>query len=347
MQIADPVPSRRVTRRELLTLGIGAFVVASMPLAARGHRALVRRTLPVMGTIAEFAVIHPDRRRAQAAVDAAIEELRRVEWLMTRFSETSDVGRANRFAAARPVPVSAPTVTVLRESLAWAQASDGEFDPCVGRAVRLWDVGHRQSPPPDRAVGRLAGRHLYRALEVDTRRGQPAIWFADPDVEIDLGGIAKGYGVDRAVDALRYHGIRQGVVNVGGDLYALGESERGEPWKIGIRSPENPKALAGEVRVSDGAVATSGDYLQYFLHAGRRYHHLLDPGTAAPRVTEVRSVTIAADTCLAADVAATAVYGMTRERAGDLLRLRAPGARIASIIVEGERGTPAAIRPRT
>ena len=332
MRNADRAPSPAFTRREILTLGIGAFVVASIPLAGRGRQELARRAMPVMGTIAEVAVVHRDPRQAHAAIDAAMEELQAVERLMTRFSQTSDIGRANRLAATRPVSVSQQTAAVLREALAWAEASAGDFDPCIGRAIRLWDVGQRQIPPPEDAVRPLAGRGLYRGLDLGTWRGSPVVRFRDPGVEVDLGGIAKGYGVDAAVHALQRRGITQAIVNVGGDLYALGESEAGGPWRVGVRSPDDPSRLAGEVAVSDGAVATSGDYLQYFSYGGRRYHHLLDPTTAAPRRTAVHSVTVAASTCLAADAAATAVYGMAPERAERLLRTRAPGARIVSVI---------------
>jgi len=332
MPTAEPVPSPRITRREALTLGVGAFVVASMPRAMSGRRALVRRTLPVMGTLADFALVHGDPRQAQAAIDAAAEELRRVERVMTRFSPTSEVGRANRYAAARPVAVSDATALVLREALGWAEASEGAFDPAVGRAVRLWDVSHRVEPPPDAAVRRFAGRGLYRALELDRWRGAPVVRFTDPDVEVDLGGIAKGFGVDRAVDALRRFGIGRAVVNVGGDLYALGSTGDGGAWRIGIRSPHDPRRLEGEVDVRDAAVATSGDYLQFFLHGGRRYHHLLDPATGAPRRTTIHSVTVTAGSCLAADAAATAVFGMAPERAARLLAARAPGAAVVSTI---------------
>ena len=333
MRNADRGESPRFSRREILTLGVGAFVVATMPLAARGRRELVRRTLPVMGTIAEFAVVDRDRRHAHAAIDAAMAELRRVDRLMTRFSETSEVGHANRLAATRPVAVSDATASVLREALTWAQASDGAFDPAIGRAVRLWDVGHRTAPPPDGAVRRFAGRSFYRALDLDTRRGEPVVSFTDPDVELDLGGIAKGYGVDRVVAALRRAGISQAIVNVGGDLYALGGAEDGGPWRIGIQSPEDPSRLEAEIDVRDAAVATSGDYLQFFRHGGRRYHHLLDPTTGAPRRTPVRSVTVTAAACLTADAAATAVFGLAPERAARVLAARAAEARIVSTIV--------------
>ena len=332
MANADGTRSPRFTRREALTLGIGAFVVASLPLAARRGRELVRRAMPVMGTIAELAVVGADPRAAHAAIDAALEELRLVDRVMTRFSAASEVGAANRLAATRPVPVSEATAAVLREALAWAEASDGAFDPCLGRAIRLWDVAHRRVPPPAGAVRPLAGRRLYAAVDLGAWRGRPVVRFTDADVELDLGGIAKGWGVDRAVEALRARGVTQALVNVGGDLYALGAAEDGAPWRIGIRSPADPRHLAGEVEVRDAAVATSGDYLQYFRHGGRRYHHLLDPATGAPRATPVHSVTVVADTCLTADAAATAVFGMAPARAGALLRVRAAGARIASTL---------------
>jgi len=324
-----------MTRRELLVLGMGAFAVATLPGAVRRGSHLIRRQAPVMGTIAELAVVHADPLRAHAGIDAALATLGRVERLMTRFEPTSDVGRANRAAAREPVSVSPATAAVLAEALAWAEASGGAFDPTLGRAIRLWDVGHRRTPPPEEAVRRLAGRRMYRSLTLDRWRGAPVIRFTEPDAEIDLGGIAKGYGVDLAAEALRAHGIARAIVNVGGDLYAIGEAERGGPWRIGIRSPRDPAWLAGMLEISDGAVATSGDYLQYFQHGGRRYHHLLDPRTGAPRLSAVRSVTVTAQTCLAADAAATAVFGMELDAAEQLLKSRAPRARIASRIADG------------
>jgi thiamine biosynthesis lipoprotein len=298
------------SRREFVALGVGAFVVATLPAAVRRRRALIRRTVPVMGTFAEFAVLHRDERYAQAAIDAAIGELRFVDRTMTWFSHDSDVGRANLKAAAGPVVVSKETARVLESSLLWAKASEGAFDPCLGKAVALWDVGHRHAPPAAGRVKRLAGRDLYKALELGSRRGEPVVLYHDPDVAIDLGGIAKGYAVDRAAEALRSYGIYNAVVNVGGDLYALGISEDDDPWKIGIRDPDNPDAIVGTVEASDCAIATSGDYLQYFTYHGRRYHHMLDPESGAPKRSTMRSVTVMADNCMAADAAGTAVFGM-------------------------------------
>ena len=322
---------RGPSRREFLAFGAGAFVVATIPLARRRRPHVVRRTLPVMGTIAELAVVHRDERYAHAAIDGAMEELRRVERMMTRFTDTSDVGRVNLAAARQPVRVSTETALVIGEALRWAAASRGAFDPAIGGAVALWDVTHRHEPPPSPQVERLAGRTLWHQVEIDGRAGDDLVLFHDPDVRVDLGAIAKGYGVDRAVAALRDHGIEHAIVDVGGDLYALGTAPDGEAWRIGIQDPDDARGIIGEVEVADAAVATSGTYVQFFRYRGRRYHHLLDPTTAAPRATAVRSLTIGADSCMHADVAATALFGMPMDEATRVLAARAPGGRIVRV----------------
>jgi thiamine biosynthesis lipoprotein len=319
-------------RRLFLTLGIGAFVVASLPRAMRPGRQLVRRTAPVMGTIAELAVVHHNPRYAHGAIDAALDALRWVDRTMTRFRGDSDIGRANRLAAAQPVVVSEPTADVLAESLRWADASGGAFDPCLANAVVLWDVERRVAPPSESAVRRYANRKLYQNLELGRRaNGAPVVAFRDPDLAIDLGGIAKGYGVDHAVGVLREWGVRNALVNVGGDLYALGVSEDGDPWEIGIRSTDDRDRVTKTVRLQDRAIATSGDYEQFFEHGGRRYHHLLDPLTGAPRRSRLHSVTVSADTCMTADAAGTAVFGCPADRARQLVAGTAQDAEIVHI----------------
>ncbi|NUQ92451.1 MAG: FAD:protein FMN transferase [Gemmatimonadaceae bacterium] len=277
------------------------------------------------------AVVHRDERLAHAAIDDAMDELRGVERAMTRFTTTSDVGRANLDAARRPVRVAGATALVVGEALRWAEATRGAFDPAIGEAVALWDVAHRHEPPPAPDVSRLAGRTLFHRVEVAERSGDALLLFHDADVRIDLGAIAKGYGVDRAIAALRERGIEHALVDVGGDLYALGSAPSGDRWRIGIQDPDDPRAIIGEVDVADEAIATSGTYVQFFRYRGHRYHHLLDPVTAAPRATAVRSLTIGADSCMHADVAATALFGMPAEEAVRVLAARAPGGRVVRV----------------
>lgn len=317
------------SRREFVTAGLGVFAVAAFTPGLLGgrERRIVRRSIPVMGTVAEIAVVPGgDPDGARAAIDAAFRELRWVDRTMTRYDDTSDVGRANRHAARSDVAVEPATAHVIDRGLQWAEASGGVFDPCLAGAVALWDVKHRSEPPPEERVREWADRALYRELELDRTGSRPRVRYANPDVGLDLGGIAKGYGVDRAVEALRAHGVRDALVNAGGDLYALGSSPDGDAWTIGVRSPADPTRIVSTVRLRDCGVATSGDYEQYFAHGGRRYHHLLDPHTGSPRRTGVHSTTVTARNCLDADAAATTAFGADPAAARRLLATVAPGA---------------------
>lgn len=320
---------RLPNRREVLALGAGAFVVAALPLAGRRRPRLVRRSAPIMGTVADLAVVHRDPAYAHAALDAALDELRRVEAAMTRFRDDSEVGRVNLGAGQEAVAVSPDTAKVVTEALRWAEGSGGTFDPTLGRAVALWDVGRRSEPPPPAEVASLAGRRFHREVEVGHWRGRSVIRLHHRDAALDLGAIAKGFGVDGAVAALRSWGIGRGLVNVGGDLFALGASLDHGPWRVGVRDPDDPRRLRTTLEVEDAAVATSGDYEAYFEHDGARYHHLLDPTTAAPRRTAQRSITVVAADCMSADAAATTLFGLDAERRGAMLERLSPGSRIA------------------
>ncbi len=305
-------------RRDFLALGVGALAVATLPKVLRRGPSLVRRRIPVMGTVAEVAVLHRDDAWAQKGIDAAFAELRRVDATMSRFRPDSDVGRVN-LASGTAVDVSTATADVLVAALGWSALTGGRLDPCLGAAVELWDVGHRSVLPSDSDVERFANRGLWRALEVEPG-DVPRVRLHAPEAHLDLGGIAKGYGVDRAADALRDMGIFQALVNVGGDLVALGADADGEPWRVGVRSPDQADAVAQVLEVADAAVATSGDYLQYFEQAGRRYHHLLDPDTGEPRRTRMRSLTVQAERCVHADAAATALFGADRASVEQVMR---------------------------
>jgi thiamine biosynthesis lipoprotein len=302
-------PTALPSRRDFITMGLGVFLVATIPRAGRPARRLIRRNVPMMGSVAELAVVDRDARHAYAALDAAVGELRAVEWAMTRFDPASEVGRANARAFAEPVAISEPTAYVLAEALRWAAVTGGAFDPALARATELWDVEHRRVPPAPREYTRFAGRRLHEAVGLDRWGGGAVVMFDDPDVGIDLGGIAKGYGVDRAVETLRAWGVTSALVNVGGDLYALGSSADGDAWEVGIRSPDDPSQLRKVIRLTDRAVATSGDYERFFDYAGRRFHHLIDPRTGAPCLSTRHTITVTAGTCLAADAAATAAFG--------------------------------------
>ncbi len=272
-----------------------------------------------MGTVAEILVVHDDVAQAQDAIDMAFARLRWVDATMSRFRHDSDIGRANAGAWKDAVVIRPETALVIGEALGWAEASHGTYDPGLARLVEAWDVTHRTAPPEPEVFARLAGRHFYRGVELVTWRGRPAIRFENPDIGIDLGGIAKGYAVDAAIAELEGNGIHDAVVNVGGDLRAIGRSPDGDWWQVGIRDPQSPSRTSDQLEVRNQAVATSGDYLQGFQNSGRWYHHILDPRTGEPRRAVVHSITVRASTCMTADAGATAVFGLSMGPAREIL----------------------------
>jgi thiamine biosynthesis lipoprotein len=286
-----------------------------------------------MGTVAEVALPGPDGPDAQRAIDAAFGALRRVESAMTRFRPDSEVGRLNDAGCAWQ-PISTETAFVLDRARSWAAVSEGRFDPCLGRATELWDAARHDEPPPREAVLRLADASLWKALDVESDATAVRARLFVPAARVDLGGVAKGFGVDAAAEALREHGRSDGLINVGGDLAALGTDVSGDPWRIGIRSPESAEEIVETLDVSDGAVATSGDYLRYFEHGGRRYHHLLDPRTGQPARTATRSLTVRAACCIDADAAATALFAAGPDESDRILRRAPVDVRIAHRIQE-------------
>ncbi len=329
--MTDSIETRPFGRREFLAIGTGAFALAALPLALRRHMAVARRTVPVMGTIAELTVVHRDEAVAQEALEAALAELRWVETTMTRFSRTSDIGRANLGAGRDGVAVGAETARLVERALRWSSVSAGRFDAGLGAASELWDVTNRHEPPPAEQVARLANRSFWQHVDLTVSGGRGVLRYSTADLHLDLGGIGKGYSIDRAVQALRDRGIEHAIVNLGGDLYALGESPEGGAWRVGIKSPDDQRQVARTFEVSNRAVATSGDYERFFRYRGKRYHHLMDPATASPRETRVRSVTVLADRCVDAEPCAVSVFGLAQDRALAFARTQLAGAEVITI----------------
>ncbi len=324
-----PVNKSDLDRRTFLALGAGVLGVAAAPTWMRPRERLVRLTLPVMGTVGELAVPARHEGMARQALSAAGAELRRIERLMTRFTHDSDVGRFNGAPTGTRVAMAPETAEVVRAALEWAEVTGGGFDPTLERLAVLWDPAHVGAPPsPDVLRAARADAGGWRAwVGVDAVASGTIVKV--PSASLDLGGIAKGYGVDRAAQVLREHGIYRGLVNVGGDLVALGDGPGGRPWKVGIRDPENPSGTLRTLELTEAAVATSGDYLRFFEHDGRRYHHILDPQTGSPVRSSLRTVTVVAADAMTADASATAVYSMGVERGSAVLASRPGGPRIA------------------
>ncbi len=231
------------------------------------------------------------RTRCEAAFDEVFAEFTRLEKLMSTWIPDSDVSRVNREAGVRPVPVSADVREVLKTARQMSEWTGGKFDVTFGALSGLWKFDHDQDNviPDMREVRRRLPLIDYRAIQIDDAAG--TVFLAQKGMSIHLGGIGKGYAVDRGAAILRHRGLRDFMVQSGGDIYVAGLKD-GRPWRLGIQDPRGPaNRTFAELELTDGTFSTSGDYERSFVKNGRRYHHILDPATGEP-ARGARSVTI-------------------------------------------------------
>jgi len=285
------------------------------------------RVETIMGTFVEIKAVVADgsAEDVDRAVTAAFDAVRRVDSLMSTYKEDSELSRVNRRADEEPVQISPETTEVVAKAIELSKKSGGAFDITVMPLLEIWGFakGRDRSVPSQTEIDeklRLVG---YDLVELDPVKRE--IKLKTEGARIDLGGIAKGYAVDAAVRSLVADGVDSAIVNAGGDMYCLGDKTPGQGWRIGVRNPVVQDVLFGYVRIADKAIATSGDYENYFIVDGVRYSHILDPRTGRPSAGGPHSVTVLAETCADADALATAVFVLGPEKGVGLLE-GIPGA---------------------
>ncbi len=299
-------------RREFLKLSAGMLVVcagAGLGPLLRRNRRIYRKTTPLMGTIGDIQVVHDDRAQAFRAIDHAFDELIALEKKLSFFRADSEIGRINANAFAAPVRISRETGLLLEKALKWSYVTNGSFEPGLGKVSTIWDVKNRKEPPSEDLWHRFAGKGFYKKIVVSLSSEDAHVRFLTDDIKVDLGGIAKGYAADRVLQILAADGIEEALVNLGGDVAALG-AKGSEGWRVGIRDPHRPSDIAKVLSLRNQAVATSGTYEQYFISQGHVYHHLIDPQLARPGVDRFESLTILTDSCCDADAMATGLFFM-------------------------------------
>ncbi|WP_434049348.1 FAD:protein FMN transferase [Marinobacter salarius] len=264
----------------------------------------VRVSGTAMTTAIEMEFWTEDPAVASEAGDAVLALFDRIDRQMSRYREDSELSRVNREAANGPVEVSDSLFTVLQQALRISELSHGAFDISFGSIGYLYDFRARQQPSDEELAEGLA-KVNYRSVVLDPSAN--TVRFLDEGVRLDLGGIAKGYTVDRGIDILKSFGIRHARLSAGGDLRLLGD-KRGKPWIVGIRDPRSESRNAMVLPLTNVAVSTSGDYERFFFDDNNeRVHHILSPETGKP-VKGVQSVTILGDDSITTDGLSTAVF---------------------------------------
>lgn len=243
----------------------------------------------IMGTEISVELWLEDAAAAEAAIDAVMVEMGRIDHAMSPFIETSELARINREASQHPVVISAEMVALLRQSLRYAELTNGAFDISFASVGYLYDY-RKHVQPNQHQIDRHLDAVDYRSIQLDEKQG--TVFFRKPGMRIDLGGIAKGYAVDRGADILRGRGVKHAIVTAGGDSHIIGD-RRGRPWMVGIKDPRAGDKVAVLLPLSDVSISTSGDYERYFTDGERRVHHILNPRTGKS-ASEVRSVSVLA-----------------------------------------------------
>ncbi len=265
----------------------------------------VQREEVIMGTAIKVELWAEDRRAGESAAAAVMDEMHRVDRLMSPHKPASELCRINREAARQPVALSEEMVRLLDRALAFSRLTRGAFDISYAAVGRLYDYRRRVRPTPAQldAARACVG---WQQLQLDTRNR--TLRFAREGMCIDLGGFAKGHAVDNAIALLARRGIKHAHVSAGGDSRVLGD-RRGRPWSVAIRDPRRAGEVVAVLPLEDVSISTSGDYERFFDDGAERVHHLIDPATGtSPRA--VHSVTILADDGLTSEALSKAVFVM-------------------------------------
>ena len=291
-----------------------------------------------MGTFARVVVVAKSQDAGRKCIRAALEEIHKVDGLMSDYKSDSEIGRVNKEAAEEPVQVSESTYEVLRRSVEFSKLTDGAFDITVGPLMALFRDAEREAAAPTAEhIAEAKAKVGFEKLKLDSENR--TVQFAVEAMRLDLGGIAKGYAIDKAIEAAQRGGALGGMVDIGGDIRCFGSPPEGrEQWLIAVQDPNAIMAgttgggLLMKLKITDAAVATSGDYQQFVMIEGTRHSHIMNrkTGTSAEGLS---SVTIIADNATDADALATSVSVMGAEKGLALIE-KLPGTE-AILITSG------------
>jgi thiamine biosynthesis lipoprotein len=292
-----------------MQLPASLLLVTTLLFATAAQAEWYHREAAIMGTRIAVELWHEDQGGADKAMEAVLAEMHRVDALMSHYKPESQLSAINQRAAIEPVPVDAELARLLDRAAKFSELTNGAFDITYASVGYLYDYRAHQKPTAEQIAAGL-GAVNWRHVVVDMK--QSTVRFTQPGVRIDLGGIAKGYAVDRAIAILRSLGVEHASVTAGGDTRIMGD-RFGRPWVVGIQHPDDPAKVIARIPIVDAAISTSGDYERYFDEDGKRYHHIINPRTGKS-AGEVRSVTVIGPDATTTDGLSTSVFVMGPER---------------------------------
>ena len=278
-----------------------------------------------MGTQVRVEIWHQDSATALLLIEKVLAEIQRIEDSMSPYIESSLLSQVNRNAAKQRVKIDDELFFVINKALEYSKQTNGAFDISFASVGHLYDYRTGKKPSEQELKKRLPAIN-YQSVVLD--KTSKTIHFLHPDIKIDLGGIAKGYAVDRCIEFLKQNGVSSAMVSAGGDSRLLGDRQ-GRPWYIGVKNPRG-KGHIMKLPLVDVAVSTSGDYERFFEIEGERYHHILNPETGRSS-KNIQGVTIIADKAIDSDALSTSVFVMGRKKGLALIETL---PNISAIIIE-------------
>jgi FAD:protein FMN transferase len=304
---------KQVKAMDKKKIGIPAVLVLTALLAFwffanQGLKEVNRRQIGIMDTVVTVRVYAPSHQEGDRVIQDIFAFMEELEGELSRHIPGSPVDQVNDNAGRAPVTVPQSVMDVVQRALDLGRQTGGAFDITVAPLVDLWAIGTEKARVP--TEGELKERLAYvdyTRVQVDAAARR--IFLPEEGMALDLGGVAKGYIVDRSIAALKEQGIDSAYLDAGGDIRVLGSKPDGTPWRIGIRHPRDRNGVFAVLPLGpDLAVVTSGDYQRYFDEEGRRYHHILDPETGYPARKGLASVTVIASDTMTADILSTAFF---------------------------------------
>jgi FAD:protein FMN transferase len=266
----------------VLTLLLGQVFLSSAGASQDALTQRVEANIDAMGSTYSVVVYGSDEARLRAAVEDASEEARRLDQLLSNYIPASEWSQVNREASSKPVRISTELFQLLAACVGYSRESDGAFDITVGPLMKVWGFYKGSGHLPQRGEVRAALAHVgYQNILLDAKSN--TVRFAKEGVEIDPGGIGKGYAVDKMVAVLKEDGITSGLVSASGSsIYGIGAPPNEPGWKIKIRDPKDASKSVAEVVLHDNSLSTSGNYEKFFFADGKLYSHIMDPRTGYP-----------------------------------------------------------------
>lgn len=293
-------------KKKLLTMiVISILAIGNIGCAKEDINQPISRTEIFMGTPISITLYDGGN---QKVLDKAFKKIVEIEDSVSINKENTEITKLNESAGIDKVKLSDLSYDILKKGIEYSRLSNGSYDITIGPLVKLWSIGLEDAKVPSKEeINDTIGYIDYNNIKIDDSTKEA--FLTKKGMEVDLGSIAKGYAADEVAKILKQEGINSAIIDLGGNIYALGSKNSDNNWKIGIQDPFNDRGqIVGAIEVSDKTVVTTGIYERFIEEDGVKYHHILDPKTGYPYETDIAGVSIIADNSIDADALSTLTF---------------------------------------